>query len=233
MMHACHLIASAIGRQSTINIPCEPVYNVCAVTGSYGPCIPKKLVIPPSNCDRFLFAAPQSNYVHINVFASWSFSEVKNGKKRGTYPERQSCWWCDGKEFKTVDKEFIRDVALNGSPSETWSMWVTTKYKKHGSIRSKVNHCARGCFGFDDDTIDCSDKSSVATAWEILREAQDAGVPRSVMYSLDASPSLIGKIGWRRWIRLESWARPMLHSGNYRFMIYILPSMKELNDDRR
>lgn len=226
MMHACHLISSSV--HDDIALPCEPVDGVCAVTGTLGPCLPRELVVSSSNCDIYLFAAPTSRQVHVDVWRAWKYGVTKPGSKGASYPERQSCWWCDGRTFCTMTKPEMRKIVLNGSPSSPWSMWVTTSYKKHGSVRSPVNMASRGTVAFDDLTVVCSDEKVVSETWARLRGAQDAGIPRPLIERLDIAPGYMAKIGWQVWHEFEQWARPRMRAPLYQFMTYLLPSQEEL-----
>lgn len=228
MQHACHLVAAAVPERDRPPFPCDPVDGLCAVTGTCGPCLPRREVISEANCDSFLFAAPTSDRVHVDVWVAWNFGGTKPGAKRQTCPERQACWWCNGREFRRIDKTFMRPIVLEGSPSAPWAMWVTTSYKKHGTIRSPVNTATHGRVGFDEVVVDCSDRATVSDTWKRLRAAQDVGIPRPLIEALDIAPGYMAKIGWRVWRDFEGWARPRVASPLYQFLTYLLPSQEEL-----
>lgn len=227
-MHACNLVAAAIPSAMRPALPCAPVDGLCAVTGAQGPCLPRSMVISDANCDAYLFAAPSSPLVSVDVFIAWNFGQTKPGGKRQTCPERQSCWFCDGREFRSIDKAFMRRIAIDGSETRPWAMWITTSYKKHGTVRSPVNQRARGVVGFDELRVDCTDGPAVDATWARLCAAQYAGIPRPLIESLDISPGHMEKIGWRVWRNFEAWARPRRLSPLYRLLTYLLPSQEEL-----
>lgn len=230
--HACHLVAAAVPERDRPPLPCEPVEALCAVTGTAGPCLPREAAITESNCDSYLFASPTSRWVHVDVFISWNFGELKPGAKRKTCPERQACWWCGGDEFLTVTKPFMRHIVLAGrSPTCPWAMWVTTSYKKHGTVRTPVNHSRWGRIGFDELVVDCSSEAEIGEYWRRLRGALDAGMPRPLIENLDCSPAFIAKLGWRVWRDFEAWARPRVRSPLYTFLTYLLPSREELKNE--
>lgn len=226
--HACHLVAAAVPEAMLPALPCAPVEGLCAVTGVQGPCLPRSAVISDANCDAYLFAAPASPLVSVAVYTAWNFGTTKPGAKRQSCPERQSCWWCDGREFRQLDKAAMRAIVLEGSPSTPWAMWVTTSYKKHGTIRTRVNRFGFGVIGFDERLVDCSRDWEVVEMWERLRAAQDAGIPRPLIEALDIAPGYMAKIGWRFWRDFERWARPLRLSPLYQFLTYLLPSQEEL-----
>lgn len=230
MTHTCHLVAAAVPRDRRPLPPRLPVNGLCAVTGTVGPCLPRDAVISSANNDSFLFVAPTSNLVHVDVFTAWNFGELKPGRTRQSCPERQACWWCDGKQFVEMNKAAMRPIILDGSHATPWAMWVTTSYKKHGTIRSPLNHAPRGRIGFDEVVVDCSDADAVADTWSRLRAAQDAGIPRPLIEHLDIAPGYMAKIGWRTWRDFEQWAHPRRNSPLYRFLTYLLPSQEELKN---
>jgi len=167
--------------------------------------------------------------VHVDVYRSWEFGYRKYGAKRDTHPERHACWWTNGREFRTVRKSDIREIILNGSPSIPWAMWVTTSYKKHGSIRTPVNHRSRGAVGFDERIVDASNEGQVIEWWERLNTALRDGIFRGVIETLDCRPLLISKIGLSRWLDFERWAKPIHKSTLYALLCYLLPSQEWLH----
>jgi hypothetical protein len=230
MNHTCHLIALAISEAERPSLPCKPIEAVCAVTGTHGLCLPREDVVSNANCDGFLFVNPTSAFVHVDVFTAWNFGETKEGNKRQTHPERQSCWYCNLHEFRKMDKAAIRPIVLEGSLSSPWALWVTTSYKKHGSIRSPINHTRFGRVGFDEVIVDCSNNADVVSMWTRLRAAQSVGIPRPLIEHLDISPGYMAKLGWKIWRDFEMWARSRVRSPLYRLLTYLLPSQEELKN---
>ena len=228
-MHAVNLISSAVRGKGDFDIPVDISYGVCAVTGQYGPCLPRGYVIPSSNCDQPWFAAPQSNLVGVDVWIAWNYGYLKDGSKRKTRFERQSCWWCDGREFKQIKRLDIRRLVLDGSPSSPWSMWVTTSYKKHGSIRAPVNIGRRGVVAFEERIVDVSDEGRVHRWWNTLLCIRKRGVSRFNIELLEC-PRL-DVIGIGEWIDFDRWARPRYKSALYALLCYLLPSNEEIKKE--
>lgn len=226
MTRTVHLLASALRERPPL--PCEPQEGICAVTGSLGPCLPRHLVILESNCDQARFLAPESDHVHVDVFYAWNAGYLKDGRKRQTCPERQSCWWCDGREFREIRKPDIREIVLNGSPSVPWAMWVTTSYKKHGSLRAPVNYQTRGVIGFEELVVNASDPVRVNEWWSRLTEAQSFGIGRTILETLDCPVHVMAKVGLSRWQTFERWARLVYQTPLYALLTYLLPSREEL-----
>lgn len=189
----------------------------CCITGVVGECVARKEVIQKSNCDQSWFAAPTSMWCSVDAALALSHR-----------PERSSCWWTDGEVFKSIKRLEIRALVLDGSPFMPWASWVTTSYKKHGSIRARVNHDARGIVAFDELVVDATDGQRVEEWWTILTTAQRAGIWRSMMESVQCPPGLIGKIGLSTWMEFEAWAKPRLRAPLYALLLYLLPSREEL-----
>lgn len=215
-MTAIDLIATALPTETP---PESPQPGICCVTGAECQTVSRSLVIKPSFTNYDLLAAPMSDRAGI---AAW---RVMNH-----VPARQSLWWTDGKEFRLLKRTDVRPMVLDGVTAEQWAGYVTTSYKKHGALRAPVNTGRRQVWLFEMLRADCSDRAAVADTWARLRSAQDSGIPRPVIESLDAGPHFIAKIGWKIWIEFETWALPRNQSALYQFLTYLLPSAEELKD---
>jgi hypothetical protein len=226
-MHATTLIASAVGALAPA-IPCEPINAICSVTGDLTKCIPRSEVLGDSFTNIDCLKAPESQFVGVDVFTAWNYGyKTAEDKKRLKCPERMSCWICDGNEFRELKRAEIRDIVLHGSPYKQWAGYVTTSYKKHGSLWAKVNNGPRGIWRFEMVDADCRSESKVLVLWDTMNKALKSGIGRSVIESLDMPTFLIKKIGLKIWIEYERWARPIYQSGLYQFIAYLLPSKKE------
>lgn len=215
-MTAIDLIAAALPPE---NPPETPQPGVCCVTGAECDTIARKHVIKPSFTNYDLLRAPMSDRAGV---AAW---RVMNHA-----PARQSLWWTDGKVFRLLKRQDVRTLVLDGVDAAQWSGYVTTSYKKHGALRCPVNTGARQVWLFEMLLVDCSDRAAIAETWRRLRAAQDAGIPRPLIETLDVSPGHMSKIGWRVWAEFEAWARPRVQSALYQFVTYLLPSQEELKN---
>lgn len=195
--------------------------DLCCVTGQRVECVARKEVILKTNCDQPWFAAPTSQWCSRDAALAFSHR-----------PERASCWWTGGNVFKSIKRQEIRALVLEGSPSAPWALWVTTSYKKHGSIRARVNHGRYGIVAFDELVVDASDPEHVREWWNVLTTAQRAGIWRSMMERVECPPGLIGKIGLATWMALEAWARPRMRAPLYALLLYLLPSVFELKEGK-
>jgi len=214
-MTAIDLIADALPPETP---PEEPRLGICCVTGVEAPCINRKHVIKPSFTNLDLLRAPESPMASV---AAW--------RVFGYAPARQSSWWCDGHDFRRLDRVAVRNKVLSGDPAPyPWAGYATTSYKKHGALRAPVNTGRQSVWLFETVLVDCSCRGTVFQWWNTLREAQDSGIPRPVIERLDAAPAFIGKIGFRGWRNFEEWARPKVRSSLYQFLTYLLPSQEEL-----
>jgi hypothetical protein len=174
-----------------------------------------------------LFKANHSNMVSVDVWNAWGFGETKEGKSRAFCPERQACWWCDGKEFRIVRKPEMRKIVLDGSPTTPWAMWITTSYKKHGSVRARVNRAGFGVIAFDERLVDTSKDWLVNQWWENLNAALAAGISRTVIETLDCPAHIMRECTLPVWMAFEHWARPVHQSSLYALLCYLLPSKEE------
>jgi len=216
-MHPVNLITASITEKTLI--PCEPKEELCCVTGQRGPCIPRKLGVLSSFTSQDVFAAPQSAWISVDAWQAL--------KHR---PERASSWYCDGREFRTLNRRAVRDMVLAGQYGDTWAAYATTSYKKHGSLWAIVNRSPRAVWRFEMLNVDCSDRVRLMEIWTRLNEELRAGFGRSLLETLDCPAFLLNKLGAARWLALEQWARPLIQSPLYRFLCYLLPSQEELKE---
>lgn len=228
-MHAVNMIARAVGASAPV-LPCAPISAICAVTGQQGPCLPRRDVIGESFTNIDCLKAPESSFVSVDVFTAWNYGyKTSEYKKRLKCPERMACWICDGKEFRELIRKEIRDLVLNGVPYTQWAAYVTTSYKKHGSLWTRINTGTRGVWRFEMLDADCRDGMKVLVYWNKMNEARSVGIGRQTIETLHIAPFVLEKVGIRAWTVFERWARPIHQSGLYQFITYLLPSKEELN----
>ncbi len=213
-MTAIDLIARALPAQST---PDDLQDGICCVTGQSTATVPRKLVIKSSFTNLDCLRAPLSDRAGL---AAWRVLNYP--------PARQSSWICDGVTFRKLTRVDVRGLVLSGVSAEAWAGYITTSHKKHGVLWTPVNQGNRQVWLFETLLVDCTDRVAVADHWQRLRAAQDAGVSRPLMESLEIYPGYIEKVGWRNWTAFERWARPRLQSPLYRLLVYLLPSKEEL-----
>jgi len=225
-MNAIELLARSLPHREP---PELPVDATCCVLGTEEPCIGREHAIKPSFTNLDLLAAPDSDRVSVRAWRVLTHGvPAAEGKKRDTFPLMQSSWLCDGESVALLNRQAVRERVLNGVPYSQWSGYVTTSYKKHGSLRAPVNRNGAQRWLFELDVVDCSDREKVAEWWRRLRETREAGIPRPVIESIDCSVHLMGK-HLARWRDFETWARDKYLSPLYRFLTYLLPSSEELN----
>jgi hypothetical protein len=233
-MHTIDLLSAAMesGTASSLheipsNIKIEK--GMCCVTGEYTDTIPRKKILGTSFCDANLFVAPDSNRIGVKVWQVFMFGEPSPGKKRIKKPEMQACWFCDRNRFVEVKKPAIRKIVLKGVNDKAWACWVTTSYKKHGSLRSPVNKKKFGRIGFDEIIVD-TDTPLRTEIWTKLREAQNIGIGKPALKALDMPIGFIGKIGVKVWLEYKSWALSLYQSSLYKLLWELLPSQAELKE---
>jgi hypothetical protein len=207
----------------------DVVFETCCVTGQKKPCIARKHLISSSFTDWSLCAAPASPYVGVDVFAAWTYGTRADGKKRDFCPERHACWVASDTEFRKITRPEIRDMVLHGyHAGKTWAGWITTSYKKHGSIRAKVNTSPHGVWGFDDTCPDASNERKVSSWWDTMRIYQEAGISRMSMESGEMPPGIMKSIPLETWMEFKDWSSDKIHSNLYRLLAYLLPSKEEI-----
>lgn len=226
-MHATTLLAQAIRCFDDVPELPPTRKEVCCLTGRHTDCVPRAELIGQSFTDTHLFAAPSSAWIGADVFTAWRYGARGEGKNRDMRPEANQCWWCNGREFRIMRKADMRPIVLDGSPSTPWAMWITTGYKKHGSLRTPVNARKRGRVAFDELVIDCTNGEAVNATWARLNAALAAGITRAAIETLDCPQHIMREVGLPVWMEFEQWARPRFNGGLYRLLTYLLPSKEE------
>lgn len=233
-MRAHNLISQALYKQGATlpELPCQPVLDVCTVSGEQMQCLPRKDVLGKSFTNANLLAAPQSDYVGVDVFYAWYYGyKAAEGKKRDKRPERMSSWFCDGETFQELSRIGVRDKVFSPTMPTMWAGYATTSYKKHGSLLAPVNTGDRRFWLFEERQVDCSDMATVAQWWGVLNVALRNGIGRSVMETLECPPFVMAKVGLSAWIDFEQWAMDKYQSALYAFLCYLLPSQEELKHE--
>ena len=234
-MHPTNLISIALQKQNKIlpPLPCEPVEEICAITGIKQMCIPREEVIQYTFTNLDMFVSPMSRFVSIDVFYAWNYGYKTNeDRKRANHPERMSSWFCDGEQFIELDRQGVREWVLKEKMPNIWTGYVTTSYKKHGSMVARINKGNRRIWAFEMRLVDCSNMIVVLDWWQILNSALRDGIGRTILESVECPPFVLGKIGVKKWIEFERWARPKYQSALYSFLCYLLPSQEELEKER-
>lgn len=231
-MTAIDLIYPCLPQQAPPEIPAD---GVCCVTGEHGETIARKHGILDSFTNLDLLRAPQSDRIGIPAWRvlQYTVAHPDPAKKRDLRPLQQSAWICDGESLALLDRQGVRERVIAGVQAERWCGYATTSYKKHGALRAPINTGQAQVWLFEQLAVDCTDRTLVADYWSRMRDAQDHGIHRPLIEQLDVAPGYIGKIGWRRWIEFERWARPCYKSPLYQFIAYLLPSMEELREHLR
>jgi len=248
------MIANAIrldisGKYTIPELPCEPATAICAVTGVETECLPRNKIIGSSFTDNQMLVAPNSKFISVDTFIAWFFGYYgKEGSKRLKCPERMSSWlvtknqdannppYFDG--FYELDRQGVRDFVINYLvkgymiDDEIWSIYVTTSYKKHGSLYTKVNTGNKAIVRFEMLDVDCSDREKLMEIWNRLNIEIRKGFGRSILETLECPISVINKIGLEDWVYFEQWAKPLFRSPLYKFMCYLLPSQAELKEEK-
>lgn len=226
-MEAVDLIYNALPK---IDPPEEPKEGTCCVTGATCQTIARKHGIAPSFTNLDILRAPDSSRIGLPAWRAITYTVPgKEGKMRDPAPLRQSHWVCDGKTLTLLDRVGVRNLVLSDEPvAPVWAGYATTSYKKHGVLLCPVNTGMRRTWLWETRRVDCSDMDAVKDHWRRLRAAQNAGIPRPLIESLEISPGFMAKIGWRVWHEFYTWAFPRRNAPLYQFLTFLLPSQEEL-----
>ena len=231
MTTAIDLIAAHIASDVDVS-GLEIRQEVCCITGVKCECVPMGAVITTSFTDGQLFKAPSSEWVSLSTYQAWKFGIRAEGKKRDMNPERNSCWVVNRDAWRHgLKKAEIRQVALEGV-TPPWACWVTTGYKKHGTLRTPVNSSRHGVIAFNDLRADCSDPERVMGMFERMKSIQLVGFGRKIIETLECPPGYQKRYGFGPWNEFYSWAKSIYLSPLYQFVCYILPTKEEMDAER-
>jgi len=216
-MHSVNLIARSIKPEDPDRpvIPGNAILGICAITGEECITVPRAELISSSFTDGGLLQSPNSDRVGIDPYLALKYKW-----------ERMSSWICEGETFRRLLREDVRDIVLgNRYPPDIWAGYVTTSYKKHGSLRTPVNHGGSKIWLFESRVVDCTDYQKVSDWWLKLHAIFCAGVGRTILRTLECPPIIIRKICMKWWVDFEEWARPRYQSPLYDFLVYLLPKL--------
>jgi hypothetical protein len=219
-MHTIRLISKCLSEEDSPS-PKKVKKEICAVTGYYTDCIKRRELLKKGFTNESLLRAPLSEWVSVEAYRVLRYR-----------PERSRSWICDGRSFKILDRLSVRDVVINQKYSKIWAGYATTSFKKHGSLWARVNRLGNRVWRFEALDVDCSDHDLLEHIWNRLNVAFLNGIGRKSMETLLCPPVVLKMIGLKKWITFEKWARPLIGSPLYRFMVYLLPSQKELNEQK-
>lgn len=230
-MHAVDLISAAIGADANVYpYPEPPAPGVCCLTAETGPTLPRAALLGDSFTGVNLLRAPQSVRVGVPAWRAFTWHDMRPGKKRGFHPERMSAWWTDGRDMRLLDRQGVRAQVLAGPPADgrPWAGYATVSFKKHGALFAPVNGSTSCVWAWDDQRVDLTDRATAAATWARLRAAQDQGIARAAMETLDLPAVALRQVRLADWLAFEAWARTRYRGAVYRFLVYLLPSQEEL-----
>lgn len=216
-MHVVDLIA----KHFKTDLPEKPEIGICCLTGCECETISRKFVFSSNFTNYDLLLAPESDRISVNAYITFS------------QRDERSTWFVDEHRFLKFDKNIFRDFFLKGvADSETWAIYITTSYKKHGSLVTKINNGHSGIWRFEQMDVNARDLQ-INSDWyfKIYQALVEFGIGRSIIESLDCSPYLIGKMGMNNWIQFYKWAKDKYQSPLYKICCYLLPSQEELKND--
>lgn len=223
-MHSVNLIAKAIKfLPDCSTMPKKTENGICCVTGQKSETIIRSELFGKSFTNIDVLKDPDSDRISIDAYLALSYKW-----------ERMSCWLCDGITFDRLIRTDFRELILNGvNNRDLWTSYITTSYKKHGSLHAPVNNKPFGIWRFENLTVDASDNIKVNYWYNILNDYLHLGFGRTVLESLDCSPFVMQKYGVDKWIKFQSWAKDKFQSPLYKLICYILPSQEEIKNEKQ
>jgi hypothetical protein len=219
-MHAIEMIASALTK-SDAPFPDNTNIETCAITGKRTLCIPRNILLKKGFTNEAILKAPLSKWVSVDAYRVLRYR-----------PERSWSWICNGRRFVKLKKKEVRNIVIGQKYPKVWVGYVTTSYKKHGSLWTRVNSGINRIWRFEALDVDCGDHQRLIDIWYRLNIEIRNGIGKKSMETLTCSAVALRYIGHKRWIDFERWARPISASPLYRFLVYLLPSQKELRDEQ-
>lgn len=236
-MHTIELFATAIRSEiEEIGLPCEPVEEICAITGKKMLCIPRKHVISDGFTNQTLLQDQTSPYMSIDAFRAFKYR-----------PERSS-WFInqvgDKITFKRLKRSEMREIVINyiTIPGQ-WACYASTTGKKHGALYAKLNEGqtfseAGACidktadnsayFAMDGDIIHCKSYRLLIDWYIRLDRYLRLGIGRNYLKSGTVNMAVIKSAGAKTGLEFKRWAADKYRSLLYKFLIYLLPSQEEL-----
>ena len=202
-------------------LPCEPVTEICTVTGIECECVPAKPVFGTSFTNTDILARPESAWVSADAYRALKYRPAR------------SAWFCDNTKFEPLTRIGIRDKVFKENLPKIWAAYATTSYKKHGCLKTKVNTGNKRVWLFEEKLVDCTDTKKVNEWWAILLQAQKDSISRPILESLQCAPYIIKIIGLPVWLKFYDWAQDKYKSSLYQFLCYLLPSQEELKNENK
>ena len=219
-MNIFELYSNAI-KPEHIEYPKQTEMQTCCFTGKECLCIPLKECVSNGFVNTDILLAPNSKYASIEVFQAFKH-----------HWERSSSWLITDKEFiRLKTKLEIRPLVLNGVESNLWAGYITTSYKKHGTLKTVINSGNKAFWGFENLLVDCSDKKKVNEWFQIMLTALKNGIYRTSIETCDCQSAIIGKVGIKTWLDFYKWGKDKYQSPLYQFLCYLLPSKEELKNN--
>jgi len=210
-----------------VELPENPIDAICAVTGLPGQCISKKHLLKSTFANWDLIKAPQSEYVSVAAYQAMKYPYT-----------RKSSWIVTPDSFKRLHKKDVIPLVLGGVKEPVWAGYVTTSYKKHGSLMTPVNSGARAVWRFEMLNVDCGDIVKINDWYERLYKYYIAGIWRANfkkgtpgLETGDTMPFIIQKVGVELYCDFKKWAADKHDSSLYRFLCYLLPSKEDLKKE--
>lgn len=217
-MHTLELIAKA-AKKEWIELPKGAVVSneYCCITGKKTECFQRSKGLSAAFTAQLNMNNPDSDFVSIDAWQALKYR-----------PERASSWIVTDREFIAIKKDDVRKYVFEDVQADLWAGYCTTSYKKHGGLIAPVNQKDKAYWLFETQIVDCSDKKYIQSIYDRLLSELKRGFGRTALETLDCPGFIMKKVGFKEWLDFERWAKPIYQSNIYKFMLYLLPAIKDL-----
>jgi hypothetical protein len=216
-MHPIKFISNAISVEQSPRPDIGTEIGVCCISGDHDECVKRNSIITNMFSNADLFDAPSSRLISVDAYRVLKYR-----------PERASSWICDGNQFTLIRRLDVRDIVINERYPSKWCGYVTTSYKKHGSLFVKINSEKSRVWRFEQLDVDVSDHENLINTWDRMNYFLSIGIGKVTFETLFCYPNIVRKIGPGKCNDFLEWARGIYLSPVYRFLCYLLPSKDEL-----
>lgn len=228
-MYVVDLISNAIKDYPDIYIPEKTEKGVCCLTGIECQTVARKDIFSSNFTNFDILKAPDSDRIGISAAIALK------------YRTERSSWFVNETEFIRFDKNLFREMFLKGvKKSKYWAIYITTSYKKHGALVTRVNSCGNGNhrkFGiwrFEQLDVDATDEQKNRRWYKLISEAYiKNGISRGILETLNCPEYVIKKVGISIWLKYEKWARRNYNNPLYKLCCYLLPSQADLKNENK
>lgn len=215
-----------------LELPCIPKIGVCCVSGEKTFCIPRKYAIKDTFTNGDLLRAPSSDMVSVEWFQVLGYSTGEH-----KYPFRQGNWVVIEDANGNVSilypktKSEILEIVRH-PPDGIWGAYVTTSYKKHGALWTRLNRNGSNIWTWETNIVDCSDLALVEDIIIPMLDMYSRGASRKALEIVEYDAITAKNITPIEWLLYERKNKTRSKSLIYQFLASLIPAKeKEPKDE--